>query len=199
MHLFGINIDIDLNDDEKVELMRDIQIALQAGQIDISDKYTIMNMGNMKDAGRYLAMRVKKNIARMQQEKQQSIQLQGQVNQQNEMTKAQAKQAELQTEYQLKTQYEAMMHQFKMEQIMAENQGDVNEERIRGEYDLEEQRIKAGVERSNKKFLEDRKDERTRFEKTAQSEIMKEQKSENPQSIDFTERGKNQLDEILGE
>ena len=156
-------------------------------------------MGNMKDAGRYLAMRVKKNVARMQQEKQQSIQMQGQVNQQNEMTKAQAKQAELQTEYTLKSQFEQMMHQFKMEQIMAENQGDANEERIRGEYDLEEQRIKAGVERSNKKFLEDRKDERTRFEKTAQSEIMKEQKSENPQSIDFTDRGGNELNEILNQ
>ena len=198
-HLFGINVEVDLNDDEKIELMRDIQIALQSGQIDISDKYTIMNMGNMKDAGRYLAMRVKKNVARMQQEKQQSIQMQGQVNQQNEMTKAQAKQAELQTEYTLKSQFEQMMHQFKMEQIMAENQGDANEERIRGEYDLEEQRIKAGVERSNKKFLEDRKDERTRFEKTAQSEIMKEQKSENPQSIDFTDRGGNELNEILNQ
>jgi len=199
LHLFGIGVEVDLNDDEKDELLRDIQIALQAGQIDISDKYTIMNMGNMKDAGRYLAMRVKKNVARMQQEKQQSIQLQGQVNQQNEMVKAQAKQQELQTEYTLKSQYEMLQHQNKMQQIALENQGDANEERIRGEYDLAEEQIKAGVDRSNKKYLEDRKDKRTAFEKTAQSRIMKEQKSDNPQSIDFTEESESELDKILNQ
>lgn len=197
-YMFGINIEVELSQEEKMQLMQDVQIAIQSGQIDISDKYMIQSMTNMKDAQRYLAYKVSRNREIAQQERLQNIQAQGQVNQQNEMAKQQAEMQKMQMEYQFKNDFEDRQLMRDLERIKAENQGDIREEAVRGEYDVAEQKVRAESDRANKKYLEDRKDERTRFEKTAQSKIMKEQKSDNPESIDFTEQEEESLDKILG-
>ena len=197
LHLYGIMIEIDLNQDEKMELARDMQIALQAGQIDISDKYKINQMRNFKDMGRYLAMKVKRNTDRLQQERLQNIQAQAQANQEAEQIKMQGQAQLIQVEYTAKEQFEAAQHMRKMAQIAAESAGRVQEEVVRGKYDMEEEKIQAQAKVSNQQYLEGKKDSRMREEKTAQSLIMKEQKSDNPKSIDFTEEEKNTVEDIL--
>lgn len=196
-HLFGINIEVDLSEDEKLELIRDIQIALQAGQIDISDKYKILSMRNIKSAGRYLAMRVRKNIARQQQEKMQSIQAQGQVNAQNQQEKTLGEIKKMEVEYNLKGQFETLQHQNKMKELALQVRGSVSEEVVRGQYDIAEERVREKGKRRETEYVQDRMDKRQREKSTAQSKIMKEQKSETPQAIDFTEEAEDSLTDIL--
>ena len=184
---FGIAMDIDLTDDEKASLNQDIQIALQSGQITLDDKYMIEQMNNMKDARRYLGMRIKKRDDARKAEEQEKIVLQGEQIQKQTMAASQAKQQELQMELQMKLQYEQTLHGFKMEQIALMNEGKINEEVVRGQFDLEEERIQAGAKVDSQNSMEDRKDKRMREEKSIQSELIEQQKSDNPSPKSFTD------------
>ena len=197
LHRFGINIEVDLTDDEKAALNTDIQIALQSGQIGLDDKYMVEQLHNMKDARRYLSMRIKKREEEKRMQEQQNIQLQGQQIQQQSMVAEQAKMQSMQAEYQIKLQYEQAMHQMKMEQILAQTQSKEREEMIRGEYDLAEQKIQTSGKTDIQAKMEDRKDQRMREEKTMQSELIEQQKSENPTPKQFTKQEPN-LEDLLG-
>lgn len=191
---FGISMEIDLTDDEKAVLNQDIQIALQSGQITLDDKYMIEQMHNIKDARRYLGMRIRRRDEERRAEEQQKIELQGQQIQQQTMVAAQAKQQELQTEYAMKLQFEQAMHQMKMEQISLQNKGKLDEEMVRGTYDLEEQQIQAGAKVDAQNSMEDRKDQRTRMEKSMQSKLIKQQKSESAEPVEFEDNKPNLSD-----
>lgn len=194
---FGISIDVDPSEDEKVALNTDIQIALKLGQIGLDDKYMIEQMHNVKDQRRYLSMRIRKREEEKRRQEQENIQLQGQQIQQQTALASQAKQAELQTEYAIKLQYEQAMHQMKMEQLRLQVQSDIQQEIIRGTYDLEEEKIQAGAKIDTQSRAEDRKDERMREEKSIQSELIVEQKSENPTPKKFTD-DKPDIEDLLG-
>jgi len=113
------------------------------------------------------------------------------------MVAEQAKMQSMQAEYQIKLQYEQAMHQMKMEQILAQTQSKEREEQIRGEYDLAEQRIQTSGKTDIQAKMEDRKDQRMREEKTMQSELIEQQKSENPTPKQFTKQEPN-LEDLLG-
>lgn len=196
-HLFGLEVEVDLSDDEKAVLMQDVQIALQSGQIDISDKYLIQNMTSMKDAQKYLAMKVKKNANEKQAMELQKIEAQGQQIQQQTMASSQGKQMELQAEYQLKMQLEALQHQNKMQQLELEGRNKAREEAVRGTYDIQEAQVQANAKMQNQEEMEDRKDKRARLEKTMESKLTEQRKGENSQPIDFTEEAKEDIEEYL--
>ena len=153
-------------------------------------------MNNLKDAGRYLSMRIRKREEQKTAEAQQMQQLQAQAKQQELALSAQAKQQELQMEYAIKLQFEQAMHQMKMEQIMAQNQGKERAEVVRGEYDIVEAQVQAGAKIDSQNSMEDRKDERMREEKSIQSELIQQQKSENPVPKDFKDSG-TKLSDLL--
>lgn len=195
-HLFGLKIEVDLSDDEKAVLMQDVQLALQAGQITIADKYMIQNMTSMKDAQKYLAMRVSKNMAEKQQMDLQKIEAQGQQIQQQAMAASQGKQQELQAEYALKSQLSAQEHQQKMAEIEAEGRNKVREESVRGTYDIQEASVQANAKLQNQKEMENRKDERAKLEKTMESTLT-EQRKGNKGEQDFSQEEEIKVKDLL--
>ena len=197
MHNFGIMIEVDLNEEEKAYLMQDVQVALKAGQIDIDDKYMVQQIPNLKDAYRYLNMKVRKNKARKQQEEMQRIQAQGQQIQQQSMIESQTAIKEKQAEYTLKDKFEEKQHQRRMREIEAKAMYDLREERLRGEYDLEEERIQEQGDTRQKEIMENRKDERMREEKTIESKLTEQRKKENAKPQNFEEKNDFNLTEIL--
>lgn len=195
-HLFGLKVEVDLSQDEKAMLMQDIQIALQAGQITIADKYMIQGMTNMKDAQKFLAMQVKKNVQQKQALELQKIEAQGRQIQQQSMASSQGKQIELQSEYTLKSQLSAQEHEQKMDEIEAKGRSDAREEAVRGTYDIQEARVQAEAKVENQEQMEDRKDKRARMEKSMESELT-EQRKGNKGEIDFTEEAKEDIEDLL--
>lgn len=195
-HLFGLEVEVDLSDDEKAMLMQDVGIALQSGQITIADKYMIQNMTNMKDAQKYLAMQVKKNMAQKQQMEMQKIEAQGQQIQQQSMASSQGKQQELQSEYMLKMQLSKQEHEQKMLQIQAEGQMKAREEAVRGTYDIQEATVQANAKMDNQEEMEDRKDKRAKLEKTMESTLT-EQRKGNKGEQDFSEEARTDIDDLL--
>lgn len=195
-HLYGLFVEVDLSDDEKAILMQDVQIALQNGQITIADKYMIQNMNNMKDAQKYLAMQVKKNMQAQHQMELQKIEAQGQQIQQQTMASSQGKQMEFQAEYALKSQLSAQEHQQRMAEIAAEGRNKMQEESVRGVYDIQEAEVQANAKMQNQKEMENRKDERAKLEKTMESTLT-EQRKGNKGEQDFSEDEGIKVEDII--
>lgn len=195
-HLFGLEVEVDLSEDEKAMLMQDVNLALQSGQITIADKYMIQNMTNMKDAQKYLAMQVKKNMTQKQQMELQKIEAQGQQIQQQSIASSQGKQQELQSEYMLKMQLSKQEHEQKMLQIQAEGQMKAREEAVRGTYDIQEAQVQANAKMENQEEMEDRKDKRAKLEKTMESTLT-EQRKGNKGEQDFSEEARTDVKDLL--
>lgn len=68
---YGIVIEYNADPAEKQQLDRDIEIALQSGQITINDKYAVKSVRNRKQAEQLLAYRVKKNLENQAKQKEQ--------------------------------------------------------------------------------------------------------------------------------
>ena len=79
MHDFGIFLELEPDEEQKQILENNIQIALQAGQIDLEDAIDIREVANLKLANQMLKKRRKDKAARDQQAQQANMQAQAQV------------------------------------------------------------------------------------------------------------------------
>ena len=77
---FGIFLELEPDEEEKQLLEQNIQIALQAGQIDLEDVIDVREVNNLKLANQMLKKRRKDKAARDQQAQQANIQAQAQAN-----------------------------------------------------------------------------------------------------------------------
>ena len=131
-YTFGISIVDKPTAEEKAKLDELIKVALQQGQLDISDVIRLNNIPNIKQAELFLAYKVRKNMERKQQEALQMQQQNGQIQQQSAMAAEQAKQQTAQMQAQIDIQ---------LVQAKAEMEAKLIE--LRGQFDLERERIAA--------------------------------------------------------
>jgi len=131
-YTFGISIVDKPTAEEKTKLDELIKVALQQGQLDISDVIRLNNIPNIKQAELFLAYKVRKNMERKQQEALQMQQQNGQIQQQSAMAAEQAKQQTAQMQAQIDIQ---------LVQAKAEMEAKLIE--LRGQFDLERERIAA--------------------------------------------------------
>jgi hypothetical protein len=131
-YTFGISIVDKPTAEEKAKLDELIKVALQQGQLDISDVIRLNNIQNIKQAELFLAYKVRKNMERKQQEALQMQQQNGQIQQQSAMAAEQAKQQTAQLQAQIDIQ---------LVQAKAEMEAKLIE--LRGQFDLERERIAA--------------------------------------------------------
>jgi hypothetical protein len=131
-YTYGISIVDKPTAEEKAKLDELVKVALQQGQVDISDVIRLNNIQNIKQGELFLAYKVRKNMEKKQQEAVQMQQQNGQIQQQSAQVAEQAKQQTLQMEYQMKSE---------LEKVKAEMEGKLIE--LRGQFDLERERISA--------------------------------------------------------
>jgi hypothetical protein len=131
-YTFGISIVDKPTAEEKAKLDELIKVALQQGQLDISDVIRLNNIPNIKQAELFLAYKVRKNMERKQQEALQMQQQNGQIQQQSALAAEQAKQQTAQMQAQIDIQ---------LVQAKAEMEAKLIE--LRGQFDLERERIAA--------------------------------------------------------
>ena len=178
IHDFGIYIQIEPEEHEKVLLEQNVQMALQTGVIALSDAIDIRNIKNQKLANQFLKLRQNQKLEREQKQKQANIQAQAQANAQqaeqaamNEVQKQQAITAEKVSIEQAKSQFEIQRMQAEAEikrGLMAEEFG----------YQMKLAQVKANSEGSKEKEMEDRKDERTKIQATQQSELISQRQND---------------------
>jgi len=171
MHEFGIFLELEPEEEQKQVLEKNIQIALQAGQIGLEDAIDIRQITNIKLANQYLKLSQKRKRERDQQAQQANIQAQAQANALAELQKQQALTQEKVNLEQAKSQFEIQRMQTEAsikKQLMAEEFN----------YNIKLAQAKAGVEKEREKEIEDRIDERARIIGTQQTEMISQRQND---------------------
>jgi len=182
LHLydFGIFIELMPDEEEKAILENNIQMALQQQLIELTDAIDLRENKNVKLANQLLKIRREQKLQKDQAIAQQNIQAQAEANMQTQQASAQL---EVQKE-QAKAQAEAQLEQMKAQMEAQKMQQEVmhKKELMELEFMMNMQLKQMETEniKTKEKEKEDRKDERTRIQATQQSELIDQRKSEKP-------------------
>ena len=182
LHLydFGIFIELQPDEEEKMQLENNIQMALQQQLIELADAIDLREIKNIKLANQLLKIRREKKLVKDQEIQQQNIQAQAQANIQTQQASAQL---EVQKE-QAKSQAEAQLEQMKA-QLDAQKQAqevEYKKQLMELEFQMNMQLKSMEVEavKGKEKEKEDRKDERTKIQATQQSELIDQRNNQKP-------------------
>jgi len=178
MHEFGIFLELEPEEEDKQNLEKNIQIALQAGQIGLEDAIDIRQINNTKLANQYIKLSQKKKRERDEKAAQANIQAQAQANAESAEKAAFAEVQKQQALTQEKVNIEKAKSQFEIQRMQTEAQikRELMAEKFR--YDMELARIEVEAQTQREKEIEDRKDERARIIGTQQSEMISQRQND---------------------
>jgi hypothetical protein len=177
---FGIFIELTPDDEEKGMLENNIQTALSAGLIDLSDAIDIREVKNLKLANQLLKLRRKQKQERDQQMQQENIQAQAQANAQAQQAVAQAEMQKEQVSMQGKMQLEQMKSQLDVQKMQAEIAAKKELMALEFQYNMQIKGLETEGQKSKETQKEDRKDARTKLQATQQSELIDQRKNDSP-------------------
>jgi hypothetical protein len=188
LHDFGIFFEMAPDDEERAELQKNIQIALQTKEIDIEDAIDINQINNLKLANQFLKLKRKKKQAREEKMVQQNIAAQGQANAQASEAAAMAEVQKQQALTAEKVSIEQAKAGFEIQIMQAESL--IKKELMALEFQYNMQLKGLSDKATNEKITtsEDRKDSREKMRGTQQSEIVN-QKQNNLPPKNFEEQG----------
>jgi len=177
---FGIFIELSPDEEEKAVLENNIQAAVAAGMIDLSDAIDLRDIKNIKLANQLLKVRKKEKQMLDQQMQQQNMQAQAQANAQATEAAAMAEVQKQQALTQQKVSFEQAKAQIDAQRLMQE--AALKKELMQLEFSMNMQL--KGVEVQGRKSelaeKEDRKDDRTKLQATQQSELINQRKNDLP-------------------
>jgi len=178
LHDFGIFLEMEPDDEEKAELQKNIQIALQTKEIDIEDSIDINQIKNIKLANEMLKLKRKKKKEREQALVQQNIQAQAQANAQASEKAAMAEVQKQQALTAEKVAIEQAKSNFEMQRMQTEAQ--IKKELMATEfqYNLQLAQMKAKEANIKEAEAQDRKDKRIEKEGTQQSELIEQRQTQ---------------------
>ena len=172
LHDFGIFLELEPDEEEKAQLEKSIQIALQAGNIGLEDAIDIREIRNIKLANQLLKSKQKKKQEADRAAQLENIQAQAQANAESAekaaLAEVQKGQALAQTEIQIE-QAKSQMEIQRMEQEAV-----IKKQLMAEEFQYSVQLAQMEMQRSNAKEaeIEDRKDKRTQMQATQQSKMI---------------------------
>jgi hypothetical protein len=184
LHDFGIFLELEPDEEERMQLEQNIQIALQTEGINLEDAIDIRQIKNVKLANQFLKLRRKKKQQAMLQQQQLNIQLQAESNaksaEQAAMFEVQKQQAVAQTQLQIE------QGKSQLEQLKIEKEGQIKKElmQLEFQYQMELAQMSNQVVAAKEAEIEDRKDQRTKLQATQQSEMISQRKDDSL-PIDF--------------
>jgi len=174
LHLydFGIFINLQPDEEERLLLENNIQMALQQQIIELADAIDIREIKNVKLANQLLKLRRKKKLERDQAMQERNIQLQSQANQQSAQaaaaTELQKNQAITQAQAELE-QVKADLESQKMKQEVAHKKDLMA---LEFQYNMQLKGMEVEGMKNREQEKENRKDERTRIQASQQSELI---------------------------
>ena len=189
---FGIFLELEPDEEQKMMLEQNIQVALSSGGIDLDDAIDVRQVKNLKLANQLLKQKRKQKLEKDQAQQQANIQAQAAANaqaaEQATLAEMQKQQALAETEVQIeqaKSQFEIQRMQTEAtikKELMAEEFG----------YNMRLAEIKAGAEGKKEKEIEDRKDNRIKMQGTQESQLIQ-QRQNNALPTDFESAGFDSL------
>jgi len=177
---FGIFIQLQPDEEEKMLLENNIQQALSKQSIELEDAIDVREINNVKLANKILKLRRKKKQERDRLMQLENIQAQTQSN-------TQAAQAKAQLDVQkskIISENEIMLEQARAQMEAQKMQQEVEFKKelmaLEFQYNMQLKDMETKAKKSVEKEKEDRKDERTRIQATQQSEMIDQRKADKP-------------------
>jgi len=178
MYNFGVQVQKEMEDEERQFLEQNIQVALAQKEIDLEDAMAVRDLKDINQAERLLVVRRQKRMKKQQEIAQQNSQMQAQQQaaaaqaasqsrMQEMQMQAQITAQELQLKNQLEAQLEQVKHQFRKEIELIRAQATLG-------FRTEEQEFKEKLE----VLKEDRKDDRVDKQAVAQSKLLSQRKDQ---------------------
>jgi hypothetical protein len=200
LHLydFGIFIELMPDEEEKMMLENNIQMALQQQSIELADAIDIREIRNVKLANQLLKIRRKKKADRDQAIQLQNMQQQAQLNQQSAQAAAQAEVQKNQAITQSQAQLEQVKAQLESQRMLQEVQLKKELMELEFQYNMDLKGIEVDGQKSREKEKEDRKDERTRIQASQQSELIDQRNNKLPPKKFESNEQEEPIDDTLG-
>jgi hypothetical protein len=193
MHEFGIFLDLEPDEEDKAQLEKSIQIALQAGGIKLADAIDIREIQNIKLANTLLKFRQSENEAAERAAQMENIQAQAQANAESAEKAAAAEVQKQQALAQTTVQIEQAKSQFEIQRM--EQEAEIKRGLMAEEfsYQMKLAEMQAQVTSQKEAQIEDRKDKRLQMQGTQQSELI-DQRQNDLLPKNFESSGNDNLD-----
>ena len=175
---FGIFVELQPDEEQKAVLENNIQTALQAGLIDLTDAIDIREIKNIKLANQLLKIKRVEKQERDQQLQQQNIQAQSEANAQATQVAAQAEVQKQQALMQQKMQLEQMKAQIDSQKMQAEIVAKKELMNLEFQMNMQLKGMEVQGKKSELSEKENRKDERTKIQATQQSELINQRQND---------------------
>ena len=178
LHDFGIFLELEPDEEEKQQLEANIQVALQAGNIDVEDAIDLRGIKNLKLANQML------KVKRKQKAKQDQANQQANIAAQSEAQAAAAEKtamSEVQKQQAISganVEYEKAKSEFEKDRMQLQAQLDQQKMMMQHKNDMELKKVEVQGMSEKEKLIEDRKDKRSKMEATQQSEMISQRKND---------------------
>ena len=174
LHLydFGIFINLQPDEEERMMLENNIQMALQQQLIELSDAIDLREIKNIKLANQLLKLRRQKKLDKDQATAERNIQLQSQANQQAAQVAAQTEMQKQQALMSAESQIEQLKAEIESNRMKQEVLHKKELMELEFNYNMQLKGIEVDGMKQRELQKEDRKDERTRIQASQQSELI---------------------------
>jgi len=188
LHDFGIYLELEPDDEEKAMLEQNIQVALQAGMIDLDDAIDIRQVRNLKLANQMLKFRKTKKKEAEQAAQMANIQAQAEANQQTAEKAALFEVQKQQALTQEKVSIEQAKSKFEIEKMQIEAQLKQQLMEQEFQYNMQLTQAKSRADMDVAAQGENRRDQRVKLQGTLQSQHI-DQRKNNSLPQDFESAG----------
>ena len=189
LHDFGIFLELEPDEEEKQQLEANIQIALQAKNIDVEDAIDLRQIKNLKLANQMLKVKRKQKAKQDQANQQANIQAQAAAQAETAEKTAMAEVQKQQAISGANVEYEKAKSEFEKDRMQLQAQLDQQKMMQQHQNDMELKKLEEQGVTKREQQRENRKDERIKMEGTQQSKMIAQRKNDsNP--INFEMEGK---------
>jgi len=178
IHDFGIFLELEPEEEEKAELEKNIQIALQKETISLPDAIDIKAIRNAKLANQLLKFRQQRKQQADRAAQLENIQAQAQANSEAAEKAALVDVQKAQAETESKVQLEKAKSQFEINRLQQEAEIKKVLMAQEFEYNMKLAELNAQAQTLKEKEIEDRKDKRIAMQGTQESELIDQRKND---------------------
>ena len=184
LHDFGIFLELEPDEEEKQQLESNIQIALQAKNIDVEDAIDLRSIKNLKLANQMLKVKRKEKAKQDQAAQQANIAAQSQAQAAAAEKTAMAEVQKQQAISGANVEYEKAKSEFEKDRMQLQAQLDQQKMMQQHKNDMELKQLEVQQQQQKEKEIEDRKDKRIKMEGTQQSKMIQQRQTDSP-AINF--------------
>ena len=178
LHDFGIFLELEPDEEEQAQLEANIQVALQAGNIDVEDAIDLRQIKNLKLANQMLKVKRKQKAKEDQANQQANIQAQASAQAETAEKTAMAEVQKQQAISGANVEYEKAKSEFEKDRMQLQAQ--LDQQKIMQEHQnaMELAQLEEKSVDTREKQRENRKDERIKMEGTQQSKMIAQRKND---------------------